>query len=176
MTHSTLGLVHLVTALAALLVGVPIFLLPKLNTTHRVLGYAFSFFMATMIVTALSIYVLTGSFNLLHGFALLSAFQLGKGLYCAIARKPTGAWLAFHYKWMTWTYTGLFAALVAESSTRILMPYLRDHHGVRSFGWFWGIVGAVTFLVFSTGQYLEKRNRGILKDYSEALRNSTQAP
>lgn len=176
MTHSILGMVHLVTALAALLIGAPLFLRPKLNTAHRVLGYVYAVLMATMIITALSIYYLTGSFNFLHVFALMSATQLGRGLYHAVARKPAGAWLAFHYKWMTWCYAGLFAALVAESSTRILLPYLRDHLGVRSFGWFWGIVGAVTFAVFCTAQYLEKRNRGILKDYSEALRNRTQAP
>ena len=112
----------------------------------------------------------------LHGFAILSSIQLGKGLYHAISRKPTGAWLAFHYRWMTWSYTGLCAALIAESSTRIVMPYLRDHHAVRSFGWFWGILAAATFVVVATGQYLEKRNRGILKGYSEALRTRMEAP
>ena len=176
MTHSTLGLIHLITALTALLIGIPIFLNPKLNTTHRVLGYVYSVLMAAMLISALSVYYLTHSFNFLHGFAILSSLQLGKGLYHAISRKPTGAWLAFHYKWMTWSYIGLFAALIAESSTRILMPYLHDHYGIRSFGWFWGIVGAATFIVFSTGQYLVKRNRGILKGYSEALRTRTEAP
>ena len=176
MIHSTLGLVHLTTALAALLLGIPIFLRPKLNTTHRVLGYVYSVSMATMLITALSIYYLTGAFNFLHGFAILSSIQLSKGLYHAIARQPTGAWLAFHYRWMTWSYTGLCAALIAESSTRILMPYLRDHHGIRSFGWFWGILAVATFVVIAAGQYLEKRNRGILKGYSEALRTRMEAP
>jgi flagellar hook-associated protein 1 FlgK len=122
------------------------------------------------------VYRLTGSFNLLHAFALVSTMQLSCGLYRAIARKPKGAWLASHYYWMSWSYIALFAALIAESATRILVPYLRDHYAVRSFGWFWGIVGVVMLAVFSTGQFLMKRNREILKGYSEALRSTTQAP
>jgi uncharacterized membrane protein len=176
MTHSTLGLVHLIASLAALLIGIPIFLRPKLNRLHRALGYLYSISMITLLITALFIYRLTGSFNIFHAFVIISSITLGKGLYHAVARKPTGAWLAFHYKWMTGSYMGLVAAFIAESSTRILLPYLRDHYGIRSFGWFWAIVAAASFVVIAAGKYLQKRNWGILKGYSEALRVRKEAP
>ena len=153
-----------IAAVAALLIGLCIFLRPKATTLHKILGYVYSVSMLTMLITALSIYRLTSSFNLLHAFAILSTIQLSRGLYHAISRKPKGAWLAPHYRWMSYSYIGLCAALVAEGSARVLMPYLHDH-GIQSFGWFWVIVGIATFAVVSIGQFLMQRNRAILKGY-----------
>ena len=45
------------------------------------------------------------------------------------------------------------------------MPYLHDDLGVRSFGWFWVIVGIVTFIVVAVGQSLVQRNRARLTGY-----------
>lgn len=118
--------------------------------------------MFTMLITALSIYYLTGSFNVLHGFAIISTIQLCRGLYHSIFRKPKGKWLDLHYRWICYSYIGLCAALVAESSTRVVMPYLRDQYGVTSFTWFWAIVGIATFVVVCVGDFLMKRNRAHL--------------
>lgn len=41
MVHSTTGLTHLIAAMAALLIGLVVFLRPKGTTLHRVLGYAY---------------------------------------------------------------------------------------------------------------------------------------
>ena len=162
MTHSTIGLVHFITAGTTLLIGLLIFLRPKGGRLHKMLGYVYSVSMLTMLVTALSIYQLTGSFNLLHGFAILSTLQLFRGLYHALTRKPKGTWLDSHYIWICGSYIGLCAALVAESSTRFIMPYLRDHLGFDSLGWFWVIVGIATFAVVSVGQFLVRRYRSKL--------------
>ncbi len=162
MIHSAIGLVHVIAAVISLLSGLVIFLRKKAGALHRFLGYVYSLSMFVMLGTALSIYRLNGSFNLLHGFALFSSLQLGRGLYHAVSRKPKGAWLDAHYQWIVGSYIGLCAALVAESATRVIMPYLYDQC-VRSFGWFWGIVGAATFIVVWMGQILMSRNRGILK-------------
>ena len=162
MIHSTFGLIHTLAAITALLAGLLVFLRPKAGTLHRRIGYVYSAAMVIMIATALWIYQLTGSFNLLHAFALVSTVQLSCGLYHVIARRPRGAWMKAHFEWMCGSYIGLCAALVAETSTRVLMPWLHDR-GVRSFGWFWAIVGAVTFAVVWAGQVLMNRNRGILQ-------------
>ena len=164
MIHCVVGLVHVIAAVSALLSGLVIFLRKKAGTLHRFLGYVYSLSMLVMLMTALSIYRLSGSFNLLHGFALFSTLQLGRGLYHAVTRKPKGGWLDAHYQWIISSYIGLRAALVAESATRVIMPYLYDQ-GVRSFGWFWGIVGTATFVVVWVGQILMKRNRGILNNH-----------
>lgn len=165
MFHSDIGLVHVIAAVIALLSGLLIFLRKKAGAVHRFLGYVYSTSMLVMLATALSIYQLTGAFNLLHGFALISTAQLGKGLYHAITRRPKGAWLDSHYQWIIGSYIGLCAALVAESATRFIMPYLHDHYGVQSFGWFWAVVGIATFLVVWVGQFLMNRNREILKNH-----------
>ncbi len=166
MIHSAIGLVHTLAAVLSLLVGLSIFLRPKAGRLHRTLGYVYSAAMLTMIVTAFSMYQLTGSVNLLHIFALISSIQLSRGLYHAIARKPKGGWLVIHYDWMSGSYIGLCAAFVAETSTRVVMPYLREHHGVESFGWFWVIVGVATFVVVAVGQSLMRRNRTIVQGYA----------
>lgn len=169
MIHSATGLIHLITALTALLIGLVIFIRPKGGSLHKILGYVYSTSMFTMLITALLIYHLTGSFNFLHGFAILSTLQLVRGLYHAILRKPKETWLDFHYLWMSYSYLGLCAALIAESATRILIPYLQNSYGVRSFGWFWGIVGIVMFAVVGVGQFLIKRNRAHLTGYRPPL-------
>jgi uncharacterized membrane protein len=165
MIQSAVGLVHVVTAVLALLAGLAIFLRKKAGPLHRFLGYVYSLSMLVMLVTALSIYQLTGSFNLLHGFALISTATFGRGLYHAVSRKPKGAWLDAHYQWIIGSYIGLCGALVAESSTRFIMPLLRDHYGLHSFGWFWVVVGVATFVVVWVGQVLMNRYRGILKNH-----------
>ncbi len=164
MIHSAVGLIHVIASVVALLSGLVIFLRRKAGALHRFFGYVYSLSMFVILGTALSIYRLNGSFNLLHGFALISSVQLGRGLYHAVSRKPKGAWLDSHYQWIIGSYIGLCAALVAESATRVIMPYLYDQ-GVRSFGWFWGIVGAATFVVVWVGQILMNRNRGILNHH-----------
>ncbi|MBI2808684.1 MAG: DUF2306 domain-containing protein [Planctomycetes bacterium] len=165
MIHNEIGLVHVISAVVALLVGLWIFLRPKGGTLHRVLGYVYVVSMFAMIITAFLIYQLTGSINLLHGFAVVSTIQLGRGLYHAISRRPKGAWLDAHYRWISYSYMGLCAALVAESATRVVMPYLHDYHGIRSFGWFWVIVGIVSFAVVYVGLFLMQRNRERLTGY-----------
>jgi uncharacterized membrane protein len=166
MIHSTIGLIHTIAATAALIIGGCIFIRPKATTQHRVAGYAYSLAMVTLIITAFFIYRLTGSFNFLHVLALVSTVTLGRGLYHAIARRPKGTWLETHYGWMSWSYIGLFAAFIAETATRVGVPYLYQHHGVRSFGWFWAIVALTTFGVCFLGGHLVGSNRSALKRYA----------
>ncbi len=100
MIHSAVGLIHVIAAVISLLSGLVIFLRKKAGALHRFLGYVYSLAMLVMLLTALSIYQLSGSFNLLHGFAIISTVQLGCGLYHAVSRKPKGAWLDSHYRWI----------------------------------------------------------------------------
>src|SRR5688500_7496183 len=124
MIHSATGLVHTIAAVIALITGVVIFLRPKRGRFHRSIGYIYSVSMIILIVTAFSIYRLTRSFNILHIAAVISSVTLGLGLFAARTRKPSGFWLERHYHWMAWSYIGLFAAFLAETATRVVVPYL----------------------------------------------------
>ncbi len=53
---------------------------------------------------------------------------------------------------MCWSYVGLFAALIAETSTRVGMPWVTQHFGKGSTVVFWAIVG--TGIGFSDGMRL----------------------
>ncbi|MFN7139976.1 MAG: DUF2306 domain-containing protein [Limisphaerales bacterium] len=166
MIQSATGLVHTIAAFAALLLGAWVFLRPKFGIQHRVAGYAYTVAMVTLIITALLIYRLTGRFNLLHFFALVSTVTLVRALYFAFTRKPADKWLERHHFWMSWSYIGLFAAFIAETATRVGISYLYQHHGVRSFGWFWAIVILTMFGVCFFGALLVERNRKILNKYA----------
>ena len=122
MIQSTTGLIHTIAATVALVIGLFIFFRPKATFLHRTLGYFYSFAMSIMLVTSFMVYQLTGSFNLLHIFAVISTATLMMGLYLAVTR-PRG-WLPRHYFWMCSSYLGLCGALVAEVGFRLFARYL----------------------------------------------------
>jgi len=163
MIQSTTGLVHTVTAILALLVGIVIFIRPKATYFHRVLGYVYSVSMVVMLVTAFFTYHLTKSFNFLHIFAMISCPPLILGFWAAFRRGSN--WLARHYHWMCYSYIGLCAAFVAETATRVVMPYLVDHYHIRSMTWFWVIVGVVSAGVFYAGTWLMERNKNLVAKF-----------
>ena len=78
--------------------------------------------MVGVIVTAFSIYDLTGQFGPFHAAAAVSAVSLAGGLYHVLGRQPKYTWIEWHAHWMSWSYIGLIAALTAESATRLIMP------------------------------------------------------
>ena len=164
MIQSTTGLIHTLAAVCALLTGIVIFSRPKATFFHRSLGYVYSISMVVMLVTAFFIYHLTKSFNFLHIFAILSCPPLALGFEAAFTRRS--GWLARHYHWMCYSYMGLCAAFVAETTTRIVMPYLVSHYQIRSMALFWIIIGACSFGVFRAGRWLMERNRSLVAKFS----------
>ena len=163
MIHSTTGLIHTLSALCALLTGVVIFSRPKATSFHRALGYVYSVSMTVMLVTAFLTYHLTKSFNFLHIFAIASCPPLILGFLAAFRHRS--GWIARHYYWMCYSYIGLCAAFVAETATRIVMPYLVVHYRIRSMTSFWVIVGVCSFGVFYAGTRLVERNKKLVAKF-----------
>jgi uncharacterized membrane protein len=163
MIQSTTGLIHTLAALCALLTGIVIFFRPKATSLHRALGYVYSVAMAVMLITAFLTYHLTKSFNFLHLFAIASCPPLILGFWAAFRRR--NGWLSRHYHWMGYSYVGLCAAFVAETATRMVMPYLVAHYQIRSMTWFWVIVGVCSFGVFYAGRWLMGRNRKLVAKF-----------
>lgn len=76
-------LIHLSAALAALVLGVAVFLRRKGNFSHRVLGRAW---VGLMLVTAISTYWIRGggSFSWIHGLSVISLVALSFAVYFAV--------------------------------------------------------------------------------------------
>ena len=117
MIHSSVGGMHMVSALAAILLGFAVTVSPKANTPHRLLGLAYVFAMLMTNISALMIYQLTRHFNLFHGFALLSLCLVLAGLSMPIARPRN--WVFHHIHLMGWSYLGLLAAAMNEVAIRL---------------------------------------------------------
>jgi uncharacterized membrane protein len=165
MIQSTTGLVHTLAAMCALLTGIVIFFRHKATSFHRALGYLYSISMSVMLVTAFLTYHLTKSFNFLHIFAIAACPPLILGFWAAF-RRHTG-WLAKHYHWMCYSYIGLCAAFVAETATRIVMPYVVAHYQIRSMAWFWIVVGICAVGVFHVGTWLMERNKKLVATFQK---------
>jgi uncharacterized membrane protein len=163
MIQSTTGLIHTLAAMCALLTGIVIFFRTKATPFHRALGYVYSVSMTVMLVTAFLTYDLTKSFNFVHVFAVASSAQLTLGFWATFRRRR--GWLAKHYHWMCYSYIGLCDAFVAETATRIVMPYLIAHYQINSMGWFWVIVGSCSFGVFVVGKWLIERNKQLVAKF-----------
>src|SRR5215469_340453 len=113
MIHSTMGGMHMIAALAAILLGLAVILLPKGRAAHRLLGLGYSFAMLVTCISALLLYGMTGHFGLFHVFAVLCLVYVVLGVAQAILRR--GDWMRRHLTWMGWSYIGLLAAAATEA-------------------------------------------------------------
>jgi uncharacterized membrane protein len=119
MIHSAMGGLHAVAALAAILLGLAVILLPKGRALHRLLGLTYVFSMLTTSISALLLYGMTGHFGLFHFFALVSLISVIAGLIQPIFRRPD--WMRRHLIWLAWSYLGLLAAAATEAAIRLPM-------------------------------------------------------
>lgn len=76
-------LIHLSAALAALVLGIAVFMRRKGNFSHRVLGRTW---VGLMLVTAISTYWIRGggSFSWIHGLSVISLVALSFAVYFAM--------------------------------------------------------------------------------------------
>jgi len=126
--HSSASAVHLVAVAVALATSVPVVLTPKRTRWHRYLGVAYVASMALVLLTAFRMYFLFGRFGIVHYGAVGSALVLGVGLGAVLGRPVLPAWRQWHYWGMGASVTGLYAALVVESTYRLFPA-----------AWFWGV-------------------------------------
>lgn len=147
MAHSTIGLVHLLAALVAMLTGALVLLMPKRGLRHKQVGYAYVVSMLILNGTAFQIYYLFGRFGPFHGLALFSLTSIAGGIIPALLRQRVKNWIYWHYYFMTWSVVGLYAAFWAELLTRTL-----------PMNQFWPIVAVATAVTTILGSYLIRRH------------------
>ncbi len=150
-------MVHVTFSLIAIGAGAAVLMIPKGTRWHRTFGHIYATSMVGLIVTAFSIYDLTGSFSPFHVAAFLSAVTVAFGLNAVLGRRPKDRWIKSHAQWMSGSYIGLIAALAAESLTRFVMPRAAPLLEERSL-WsvFWGLVIVASFGVIAVGWWLVK--------------------
>ena len=112
-----LGLAHLLTAIAALLIGALVLFARQGTPRHRWLGRAYLASMLALNFSALLIYEVFDGFGVFHWLALFSLATVLGG-YRAVWRKFPG-WKLPHANFMVGSYVGLVAAAVAEVTSRV---------------------------------------------------------
>lgn len=143
--HSSLGSVHLFAAIIAMITGIFVILRGKKgNIFHKRMGYIYLFSMLLLNGTAFGIYNF-GTFSMFHFFAVVSLVSLTVGMLPMLLNWKNK--IRFHYRYMSWSVVGLYAAFVAEVFTRFIR-----------FEYFWVVVMVGTIAVSAIGGYLIEKN------------------
>ncbi|WP_338766932.1 DUF2306 domain-containing protein [Bernardetia sp. ABR2-2B] len=143
--HSSLGSVHLFAAIIAMITGLIVILKGhKGNISHQRIGYIYVFSMLLLNGTAFGIYNF-GKFSMFHFFAIVSLVSLTAGMLPMVFNISNK--MRFHYRYMSWSVVGLYAAFVAEFFTRFV-----------HFEYFWVVVMIGTIAVSAIGGYLIEKN------------------
>ncbi|CCH52300.1 hypothetical protein BN8_01289 [Fibrisoma limi BUZ 3] len=148
MIHSTTGLVHICSALLAMLLGAIVLLGKKGTTTHKRIGYGYVGAMGVLNVTAFLIYDLFGHFGPFHIAALISSGSIVAGMVPVLFRHRINGWLIYHYYFMNWSVVGLYAAFWAETLVRAVP--------MRAF---WPVVMIATLATTVVGAWLIRKNK-----------------
>jgi uncharacterized membrane protein len=112
------AIAHLGAALAALLAGLAVLLIPKGTPTHRAVGTAYVVALALVNMAALSLHR-EAAFGVFHALAIASLLTNGAGLAPLLLGKRSPAAIAFHAFCMTWSYVGLVAAGCGQLSVTV---------------------------------------------------------
>lgn len=144
---STLGLIHMIFGLVALVAGTAVIFLQKGTRWHRTLGHLYLTNMLALNISALFIYRLFGTFGPFHWLALISLLTLVVGMVPVFTRRPKGGWLQLHASFISGSYVGLVAATAAEITSRL--PGTDESFGL--------VVGGTSFVVIGIGAYFIQR-------------------
>jgi uncharacterized membrane protein len=137
--HDTFGLIHLISAGLALILGTLVLSLAKGTKIHKRMGYGYAISMLMLNATAFNIYHLFHRFGPFHFAALISLASILTGIIPAIFfRKQIKKWLLFHVPAMYYSVIGLYAAFASEVLTRT--------PGLSFFGWVFFATAMVTII------------------------------
>jgi uncharacterized membrane protein len=142
--HTSIGAIHTLFAIVAMISGGLVVLNTKGNLAHKKLGYIYVISMIAMNVTALFTQTLFvfGPFHFLAVFSLATIFF---GMAWPLFSRRNSGWLYWHFQAMSWSYIGLWAAFISEIAVRL--PFI-------DFGWMFGLaVGISTIFVCALGGY-----------------------
>lgn len=154
--HDTIGLIHLVTAIFAVITGSMILVMKKGTQNHIRVGYAYVAFMTVMLTTAFTIYRLWGEWGLFHYAAVMSSVTLLGGIIPILTKYPKDSYMVFHFSFMYWSVLGLYSAFFAEIMTRLPLVVFE---GEGPNAMFFNMVGLAFVLVMGFGGFYFYRNK-----------------
>nr|WP_321236124.1 hypothetical protein [uncultured Psychroserpens sp.] len=117
--HDTTGLVHLISAILALIFGTLVLLKLKGTRQHKLTGYLYTVSMIVLLVTSFMIYRLFKGFGIFHYSAIFSALNLIIGMSSILMKWPKNRYKFYHLNFMYWSVISLYMAFAAEVFTRI---------------------------------------------------------
>jgi uncharacterized membrane protein len=119
---SPVSLIHISSALVALLTGTWVILTPKGTGRHRQVGYAYTVSMLIVLTTAFGIYRLFGRFGIVHWGAIFDWLALVGGLAAVWFRAHLRNWLLWHYMGLNISVVGLYTTFIVEATYRLFPP------------------------------------------------------
>ena len=159
--HSPLGLIHIVSAVVAMIAGAIVLLNQKTTRFHKRTGYVYVGSMVILNATAFLIYHLFGRFGPFHVAAVFSTVSILGGMVPMFFRRQITGWLHWHYFFINWSVVGLYAAFWAETLVR-LVPMAQ----------FWPVVVGATVGTAITGSILIRKNKSRFLPATKKVSNS----
>ncbi|WP_029034737.1 DUF2306 domain-containing protein [Salinimicrobium terrae] len=159
MPHDSIGWIHTIAAVIALITGSLVLLKTKGTFLHKMTGRVYAVSMLMVCGTAFMIYRVHNTFGILHIFALISTITLFLGmlpLYLGLHKKPVVA----HLSWMYWSVIGLYCAFAAEIFTRL--PTILNIK--NTYGIFYALIGLSAGIVGFIGSHFFKRKKKVWED------------
>lgn len=143
---NTIGFIHFIFALLAVLLGTLMLASRKGSKNHKRIGYSYVVVMVIVNATALMIFELYKKWGIFHWSALISLITVAGGFIPMIFKR--GNYVALHFSFMFWSVIGLYSAFVAEILVR-LPKMVIDEKGepVTIFYQMVGIGIAVTYFI-----------------------------
>ncbi len=152
----SVGLIHLLASVIALVSGTGVLFLTKGTRTHKRIGYIYTVAMTVLLVTAFSIYRLFGGWGIFHWLAVLSTVTLLGGLIPILIKRPRVGHIALHFSFMYWSVMGLYAAFMAETMVRLPRTDLIFENKEPSAGFFYMTGLAVAITMGLAGSFFRK--------------------
>lgn len=148
MVSGTVGLIHVIFSIVALVLGFFVLVAAKGTPRHKQIGYAYVVAMLGVNATALMIYRLVGKFWIFHWLAVLSLLTLIAGMYPVLVKR-NAYYKVMHFSFMYWSVIGLYCAFMAETFSRL--PHVILDESGNPMTVFFKFVGIGTGLVAFIG-------------------------
>lgn len=154
LVSGTIGIVHLIFAIAALAFGTLVLARRKGTAAHKKAGYFYAVAMLGLNISAFMIYTLFDSFGIFHWMAVVSILTLAAGLIPMFIKKPAN-YVSMHFGFMYWSVIGLYGAFTAETLVRI--PDVVIESGIPN-STFYNMTGVAVAITMGLGAYYSIKN------------------